>query len=661
MLLFGLILLLLCTAISSKWPFYISKLTLEQLNTNFKDNLSYGLTSNKTIENGPKIINRITIIVLLYSIFLSINVLYYYNMLYNKDSIGIYNGLFLFSHISESFEIFMYLLSIIILSITSYNYSCLDFKGNKIIKEGETLIKWSGGQENRLIKEKDTLTGHLSSTYPILIILNLLGAILFMKNADLVSMYITIELQSFSLYIISSVNRNIQISVKSGLNYFLLGGLSSTFILLGSALIYSSTCLTSLENIYIIHSILNNDLVNNQLWSSMLYIGISILLIGYLFKIGSSPFHNWAPDVYDGVPHVITIWLQVMTKISILIFLLNFIYHLNIYLDTTFIEYNTLFSNNLIGIDNVSNYNLSYNQIYSYVILFSAVLSLIIGSILGLVQYRIKRLLAYSTISHVGFLLVCLYLSGPSQSPSSLESYMFYLIQYSLSSCNNLLIIMAFGYMYYSIKDYINNARPMKPFNGPGASKYNEVINSIIYIDDLKGGFWINPMLSLCFFISLFSLAGIPPQMGFFAKQMVILSTIENGYLILAIIMILMSVISASYYLRIMKIMYFDNQDLEYSKDIVLNNNYTGLSLLISQDEKGGYSDTINNNNKPIPNNNILAWSQLNSNDVNSSEYFSNIISFWISIITLITLLFYLKPIIILNWVHILTISLYYY
>jgi NADH-ubiquinone oxidoreductase chain 2 len=168
-----------------------------------------------------------------------------------------------------------------------------------------------------------------------------------------------------------------------------------------------------------------------------------------------------------------------MTKISILIFLLSLIYNLNIYLASNLVDSNISEDNLLV------NYvsNLAYNEIYSYIILFSAILSLVIGTILSLVQYRIKRLLAYSTIAHLGFLLICLYLSSPildidTYASSSIESYLFYLIQYSLTSCNNLLIVMAFGYMYFYIKKYFNN-------------KYDasESINNIIYIDDLKGSF----------------------------------------------------------------------------------------------------------------------------------------------------------------------------
>lgn len=699
MLLFSLIFLLLATAISSSWPFYTSKNVFldyhnHRLNNKLDKNsnnhiYNYDLDidtetltnfQNETvrpnlmnegivriIENGPRIIHRITIILIIYAIFLSLNGLYYYSSLYSKDNIGIYNGLFQFSQMSETFALFMLILSIIILSITSYNYSCKDFyKQSNQIQKYLLLFYNTKNVPDQGIPQENKLTGHLSSIYPILIIINLLGAIMFMKNMDLVSMYITIELQSFTLYIMSSINRNIQLSVKSGLNYFLLGGLSSSFILLGSALIYSSTGLTSLENIYIIHSLWDNE---SQSWSAMLYIGICILLAGYLFKIGSSPFHNWAPDVYDGVPHVITIWLQVMTKISILLFLLNLIYHLNIYLGLSFISSTA----SVEGISSINN--ISYNEIYTYVILFSAVLSLIIGSILGLVQYRIKRLLAYSTISHLGFLLICLYLSGPSlgtgllynNNPSSIESYLFYLIQYSLTSCNNLLIIMAFGYMFYYVKEYLIQKLPANT-----KQKTSEVINSVIYIDDLKGGFWINPMLSLCFFISLFSLAGIPPQIGFFAKQMVILTTLENGYLILAILMILLSVISASYYLRLMKIMYFDTNNFKINDTSIYSfNNKVTTDIPISSSEANtkiqhtrialeGLSQTspdIQCSNGPIKSNVNINYPQEKNI---SSDYFSNSISFWISLLTLITLLFYIKPSLILNWVHILTISLYY-
>jgi NADH-ubiquinone oxidoreductase chain 2 len=254
----------------------------------------YNNITLEAVENGPRFIHRITIVLLVYAIYLSLNVLYYYSILYIKDGIGIYNGLFQFSQINGTFEVFMLILSVIILSITSYNYSCknhkygtINYKDNDINIENNTENNTDDNINNNINTnnnntEKEAslkslgssyiyntintkiLTGHLSSVYPLLILLNLLGALMFMKNIDLISMYITIELQSFALYIISSINRNNQLSVKSGLTYFLLGGLSSTFILLGSALIYSSTCLTSLENIYIIHSLISNDFISQS-------------------------------------------------------------------------------------------------------------------------------------------------------------------------------------------------------------------------------------------------------------------------------------------------------------------------------------------------------------------------------------------------------------
>lgn len=168
--------------------------------------------------------------------------------------------------------------------------------------------------------------------------------------------------------------------------------------------------------------------------------------------------------------------------------------------------------------------------------LISSLLSLLIGTIVGLSQSKIKRLLTYSTISHVGFMLLCLSIN----SEESLESLIFYLIQYSLTNLNSFLILLSFGYIIKKNKD-------------------------ISLISDLSGVFKSNPLLSLSFAVTLFSMAGIPPLMGFFAKQQVLYSSTGSGFYFISIIAIITSVISAFYYLKIIKVMHFDNTNFNWS------------------------------------------------------------------------------------------------
>ena len=554
MLLIGLILLLLVIAISN--------------NEIINKNINY---ANETITVGElwQIKIRTTVLILLYSGYLSYN-LYYTEII--KSGLGIYNGLFQITVLTQAFDYFIYVLGGILLTILATNKFA-----SKINSKEESNLK---------------------SEYALIILFNIIGASLLISSIDIISIYIAIELQSFALYILATLERESKSSAEGGLKYFLLGGLSSCFILLGIALIYNLTGLTNLESINMIYSTyLNiNELNNNLLlgyftFSKFLEIGISLMIIGFLFKIAAAPFHNWAPDVYDGVPTIVTLWLSVMTKISILILLFSLL--------TYFI------SPTLLNQDNqVNNINDLYGHPFLIILIISCLLSLIIGTIVGLVQYRIKRLLAYSTISHIGFLLLGLLVF----TEESGEAYLFYLIQYSITNANNFFILIAFGYIIS-----LNSKKEM--------DKYSP----IQYLEDLKGQFYVNPLLVLCFTISLFSLAGIPPLIGFFGKQLILLSALNKGYLGISLIAILVSVISAGYYLRIIRLMFFENRlDLTNKLTVTLQKN----------------------SNKNISNS-------------ESIFYLSNILSFNIALLSLITLLFFWKPYLIFNWTNCLVLTLY--
>lgn len=586
MLLIGLSLLLLATAISSSThkKVTLNKVTNElnmvesteniDLTNNNEGFLAETLRSNNNgsaeVKFSPLIIIRITFLLLLFSAYLSYNSNYIDNI---NSGIGVYHGLFQITSLTQSFDFFLYLVASMLLLI---------FTLNNFTKSASFVdLQENNNSKNELLSEKLSFfnTG-VTVEYSLIILFNIIGASLLISSGDLVSMYISIELQSFALYILATLHRDSEKAATSGLKYFLLGGLSSCFILLGAGLLYVSTGLTNLESIFLLFNI---EGINKSI-----EIGLVILLAGFLFKISAAPFHNWAPDVYDGVPTHVTLWLSVITKISISIFLLNLIYLI------------------LIGSSSSSIEGLNLSLL---LLLISSFLSLLIGTIVGLVQFRIKRLLAYSTISHIGFLLLALLVSNKE----SFESYIFYLIQYTITNANNFMILLAFGYLIYKVKGNI-------------VDKYSP----IQYIDDLKGQFKINPLLSLCFAISLFSLAGIPPLIGFFGKQMVLLTALSGGYIGLTLIAILVSVISAAYYLRIISLMFFDNYSSEQTKhnDNVVSNS----SINYSQNE-------IYNN---------------------QSNYLSNTLSFSISILTLITLLFILKPYLILNWTHLLALSLFF-
>lgn len=471
---------------------------------------------------------RISSIIFIYAGALAFNAFYIQSI---GSGIGIYSGLFQVTVISQLLDVFIFIIgSFILISWPSYST-----KINVI---------------DRIPYARE---------YSLIVLFSSLGASLLVSSADLISMYLSIELQSFGVYILSTLYRNSESATSAGLKYFLLGSLSSCLILLGSGIVYTYSGLTHLESIYNLISVSENTQILQGIT-----LGIVLIIVGYLFKVSAAPLHNWAPDVYDDSPTIVTIWLTIMPKISILIFLL---------------EIQSQIGNSLLTIFSFSLKN---------VLLISSLLSLLIGTIVGLAQSRIKRLFAYSTISHIGFILLALAIN----TEQSIDSFLFYIIQYSLTNLNTFLILIGLGYL-------LKNQSILESFQ------------DIKYITELKGLFFNNPVLSLSLTICLFSMAGIPPLLGFFSKQFVLYSAMQSEYYFIGIVAILVSVISASYYLKIIKVLHTEN------KEIV--------------------------------------------EDSNSNSPLSSIHSFMISTLTLFIIFFILKPSILLNSTQLLALSLFYY
>ena len=546
------------------------------------------------------LLTRITAIVLFYSGALALNAFYIQSI---GSGIGIYSGLFHVTTVSQHLDIFLLLIGGLILiprpGIVEY-FKILSNNKNNNIKgnSGSTLENISTPSK---IIHTEVLAG-LGDKYSLIILFSTLGSCLLLSSSDLLSMYLSIELQSFGVYILATLFRESRLATSAGLKYFLLGGLSSCFILLGSGLIYFYTGLTNLESIY---SLISVSSFNET--SQGLTLGLILIFVGFLFKIAAAPLHSWAPDVYDDSPTIVTIWLTIMPKIAILILLLD------------------LFIGSTSWANTLNNFNIEFNTIQSYevlknLLLVSSLFSLIIGTVVGLAQSKIKRLLAYSTISHIGFLLLALAIN----SEQSVESFIFYIIQYSITNLNTFLIILAIGYFNFFNK-YNSNKKGFK--YGVYSDTKNIENLDIRFITELKGQFSANPLLSISLAICLFSMAGIPPLIGFFSKQMVLYSAIQSGYYFLAVVAIIVSVISASYYLKIVRIL-FTNEDKSE-----LNSPYYPL-------------------NKNIP------FVDIHENYY-ISYYVTNLHSFLISTLTLIILLFMLKPSLLLNSTQLLSLSLF--
>ena len=468
---------------------------------------------------SPVLLTRISAIVLFYSGALALNAFYIQSI---GSGIGVYSGLFHVTTISQHLDIFLLLIGGLILiprpGIVEY-IKVLSNVSNQTIKgsSGSTLENVSTSSK---IIHSEVLAG-LGDKYSLIILFSTLGSSLLLSSCDLLSMYLSIELQSFGVYILATLFRESRLATSAGLKYFLLGGLSSCFILLGSGLIYFYTGLTNLESIYSLISVSNLNGI-----SQGLTLGLILIFVGFLFKIAAAPLHSWAPDVYDDSPTIVTIWLTIMPKIAILILLLD--------LFTGSTSWANVFNASTFEFNSAKGYEILKN-----LLLVSSLFSLIIGTVVGLAQSKVKRLFAYSTISHIGFLLLALAIN----SEQSIESFIFYIVQYSITNLNTFLIILAIGYFNFFNKFNSNK----KGFRYGVYSDTKNIENlDIRFISELKGQFMANPLLSISLAICLFSMAGIPPLIGFFSKQMVLYSAIQSGYYFMAIVAIIVSVISAS-------------------------------------------------------------------------------------------------------------------
>jgi NADH-ubiquinone oxidoreductase chain 2 len=541
--------------------------------------------------------SRVVITSLIYSSFLGFNNLYVKPL---EKGIGIYGGLFNVTTFTQTFNIFIIIISAIILTLTAFYPRKINLENNSSLYRLFT---------SKLVYDKYFISDRNGSQfsiieYALIIVFILCGALFLISTGDLISVFLSIELQSYGLYILSTLYRDSEYATASGLTYFLLGGLSSCFILLGSSLIYANSGTTNLDNIYIIASISEiADLPSIMYWYQPYYLHLSLIImsVGFLFKVSAAPFHFWSPDVYDGIPTIVTTYVAIVAKISIFAFLLELVYYT---------EYSLL--------------DFSWKSI----LLLSSLFSLIIGSILGLTQSRIKRLFAYSTISHVGFILLALSIN----SAESIQSYIFYILQYSLSNLNAFIILISMGFILHF---YVDREKVYNNF----IDRKNSPIQ---FINQIKGYFYINPYISISFAITLFSFVGVPPIVGFFAKQMILSAALDSGYVFMSLVAILTSVIGAGYYLNLIKQIFFEKTNYQIHPDIGPKD---GRAILVS---------TMANNSKTQTNKSILSVSNPEKEiTINSS------LSTSISVLSLLLVLFIFIPGEWFNIVSILSIILF--
>ena len=325
--------------------------------------------------------------------------------------------------------------------------------------------------------------------YPIIVLLSILGMFFMVSSNDLILFYLGLELQSLSLYILASMDRDNLKSSEAGIKYFVLSALSSGLLLYGCSLLYGFTGSTNFEVI-----------ASNTADSTIgIIFAMVFILVGLAFKVSAVPFHMWTPDVYEGSPTSVTSFFSVVPKIAGIVIFIRFMY-------------------------------LPFQEIldqWRYILVFISIASMILGAVAAIGQNNIKRLIAYSSIGHIGYAIA-------GMTPGTENGFKSTLIYISIYAVMN---IGAFACIFLMKR------------NG----KYIEDIQ------ELSGASRNHPLMSLSLLIILFSLAGIPPMAGFFAKFYVFMAVVESGMFTLAAIGLVTTVVSAFYYIRIIKIMYFDD------------------------------------------------------------------------------------------------------
>ncbi len=343
--------------------------------------------------------------------------------------------------------------------------------------------------------------------YSILILCSILGMLVMIGSYDLIVFYIGLELQSLSLYVLAAFNRNKINSSEAGLKYFVLSALSSGLLLYGCSLIYGFTGST------------NFDIISENILASSTgnVFGLVFILVGLAFKISAVPFHMWAPDVYEGSPTSVTLFFAVVPKVAALTVFIRFLY----------VPFVSLIDQ------------------WQTIIIFLSIASMLFGAIAAIAQKNLKRLIAYSSIGHMGYALAGLAVGTNSGIQNSIIYICIYIIM-------NLGVFCCLFMMKRNDKFYDN-------------------------LDDLSGISKNHPIISFSLLILLFSLAGIPPMAGFFAKFYIFISVIEESMYFLAIVGLLSTVVAAFYYLKIIKIIYFDEAKQKYD-DI----KYFGLKISLA-------------------------------------------------------------------------------
>ncbi len=346
-------------------------------------------------------------------------------------------------------------------------------------------------------------------------LLALISLMILVSSYDLISIYISLEMQSLCFYILAAINRYSAFSTEAGLKYFVLGAFISGLFLFGASILYGITGTTNLNS----YALLFSSDLSSDLNLSIFFLGVLFILVAVLFKLAAAPFHIWSPDVYEGAPLNSTIIFVVLPKLVVLVVLFRILYY----------SFFTYFGD------------------FQSLLVISGTLSVLIGSFMALRQKRVKRLLIFSSISHVGFLL----LGCATGTVLGLTSVIYYLMFYLITS------ILVWG-----VVALLTN-------------------NTALYLTDLAVLARTNPVLGFSLAMGFFSLAGIPPLVGFSMKFFVFSAAMNADLYMASAIIILLSVLGAFYYLRVIKVAYFEKQNT-YKNLLVINDELTVFLISVS-------------------------------------------------------------------------------
>jgi NADH-quinone oxidoreductase subunit N len=354
------------------------------------------------------------------------------------------------------------------------------------------------------IRDRDIPNGE----FHILALFALLGQFVMISANNFLTVYLGIELLSLALYALVALRREHAVATEAAMKYFVLGALASGFLLYGMSMVYGATGTLDLP-------LIADKLASGQADRLIMVFGTVFIVAGLAFKLGAVPFHMWVPDVYQGAPTAMTLLIGAAPKFAAFAIVIR------------------LLVSGMFGVA----------ADWQQMLMILAVLSLIVGNLIAIMQTNVKRLLAYSTIAHMGFMLLG-FVSGVvgSETKGAVDAYaasLFYVVTYvitTLGSFGVLLIASSRGFECETL-------------------------------DDLKGLAQRHPWLAGIFLILVFSLAGIPPTVGFYAKLVVLEAVVQAGHIWLAVLAVMASLVGAFYYLRLVKVMYFETSKIEVPMD----------------------------------------------------------------------------------------------